>query len=53
MMGSLYSQNFKANLLKCQDERLACDGGVKLARLDGHSLNTNEVKLFRHSVLNL
>jgi hypothetical protein len=25
----------------------------KLTRLDGHSLNTNEVKLFNYSVLNL
>ena len=28
MMTSLYSQNFEANLSKCQDERLACDSGV-------------------------
>ncbi len=28
MMTSLYSQNFEANLSKCQDERLACDSGI-------------------------
>jgi hypothetical protein len=28
MMASFYSQNFKANLSKCQDERLACEGGL-------------------------
>jgi len=28
MMASLYSQNLKAKLPKCQDERLACDSGI-------------------------